>query len=74
MSGAEPVVQRMEWSEITAESLVWQWMRAPEGTDEFELLWRLDYRRATDTSQDSNDRSVRTIVVSAREALLTFRA
>src|SRR3954453_3692594 len=39
------VVQRMEWSEITSKSLVWQWMRAPEGSDEFELLWRLDYQR-----------------------------
>jgi hypothetical protein len=40
-----PVVQRMEWSQITAESLVWQWMRATEGTDDFTLLWRLDYTR-----------------------------
>ena len=45
IAGDASVVQRMEWSEITAESLVWQWMRAPEGTGEFELLWRLDYRR-----------------------------
>ncbi|MDT7539701.1 MAG: hypothetical protein QOI82_3286 [Actinomycetota bacterium] len=40
------VVQRMEWSDITPDSLVWQWMRAPERTSEFELLWRLDYRRS----------------------------
>jgi hypothetical protein len=40
-----PVVQRMEWSQITAESLVWQWMRAPDNGEEPELLWRLDYRR-----------------------------
>ncbi|MBK5305759.1 MAG: hypothetical protein JJD92_03635 [Frankiaceae bacterium] len=41
----KPVTQRMQWSDITADSLVWQWMRAPEGSDEFELLCRLDYRR-----------------------------
>jgi hypothetical protein len=40
-----PVVQRMEWSEIAPKSLVWQWLRAPEGSNEFELLWRLDYQR-----------------------------
>jgi hypothetical protein len=40
-----PVTQRMEWSDITGDSLVWQWMRAHEGATEFELLWRLDYRR-----------------------------
>jgi hypothetical protein len=40
-----PVTQRMEWSSITAESLVWQWSRAPEGSDEFALLWQLDYTR-----------------------------
>ena len=40
------VVQRMEWSDVTAESLVWQWMRAPEESEDFELLWRLDYRRS----------------------------
>jgi hypothetical protein len=39
------VRQRMEWSDITADSLVWQWMRAPDHPDDFELLWRLDYRR-----------------------------
>jgi hypothetical protein len=39
------VVQRMEWSHISAESLVWQWMRAPEDSQEFEVLWQLDYRR-----------------------------
>ena len=43
--GDKPVRQRMEWSSITAESLVWQWLRAPDGSDAFELLWRLDYRR-----------------------------
>ncbi|MDT7537243.1 MAG: hypothetical protein QOI82_828 [Actinomycetota bacterium] len=42
----EPVVQRMEWSQITTKSLVWQWLRAPESASEFELLWRLDYRRS----------------------------
>ena len=41
-----PVTQRMEWSEITAESLVWQWLRAPANSDHFELLWRLDYTRS----------------------------
>ena len=40
-----PVRQRMEWSAIGTDSLVWQWMRAPEGTKDYELLWRLDYRR-----------------------------
>jgi hypothetical protein len=43
--GGAPVVQRMEWSQITPESLVWQWMRAPEGTQQFALLWQLNYRR-----------------------------
>ena len=43
--GDKPVRQRMEWSEIAPDSLVWQWLRAPEGNDDFELLWRLDYRR-----------------------------
>jgi hypothetical protein len=39
------VVQRMQWMDITSESLVWQWMRAPEGSDDWQLLWRLDYVR-----------------------------
>lgn len=39
------VRQRMEWSEVTPDSLVWRWMRAADGAEEFELLWRLDYRR-----------------------------
>ena len=42
----EPVVQRMEWSAITEESLVWQWLRAPKGSDDVQLMWQLDYRRA----------------------------
>jgi hypothetical protein len=41
-----PVTQRMEWSSVTSYSLVWQWMRAPEHTDDFALLWRLEYVRA----------------------------
>ena len=41
------VTQRMEWSEISTDRLVWQWMRATAGSADFQLLWRLDYRRRT---------------------------
>jgi hypothetical protein len=39
------ITQRMVFSEISADSLVWQWFRAPAGTDDWQLLWRLDYAR-----------------------------
>jgi hypothetical protein len=42
-----PVIQRMEWSAITAESLVWQWLRVSKGTADVELLWQLDYTRVS---------------------------
>ncbi|MDX6198690.1 MAG: hypothetical protein QOJ79_1841 [Actinomycetota bacterium] len=41
------VTQRMEWSEIGPDRLVWQWMRAPVGSEDFQLLWRLHYLRRT---------------------------
>ena len=43
--GDAPMRQRMEWSCITTESLIWRWLRAPADSDDFELLWQLDYRR-----------------------------
>jgi hypothetical protein len=39
------VTQRMMWSEIGSESLTWQWLRAPQGSDDWQLVWRLDYTR-----------------------------
>ena len=39
------VTQRMVWSDITPESLVWQWMRAPTGSDDWQPLWRLHHVR-----------------------------
>jgi hypothetical protein len=39
------VTQRMRWSEIGPDSLVWQWMRADERSGDWQLLWRLDYAR-----------------------------
>ena len=42
------VGQRMRFTEITTDSLVWLWERAPDGTD-WETEWRIDYRRRLDT-------------------------
>jgi Protein of unknown function (DUF1579) len=42
-SGAA-VEQRMRFTEIAADGLVWLWERRPAG-GEWETLWRIDYRR-----------------------------
>jgi len=40
-----PVRQRMTFTDIAADSLVWQWWRAPAGTAEWTVQWRLNYSR-----------------------------
>jgi len=40
-----PVQQRMTFTEIATDSLMWQWSRAPVGTADWTVQWRLDYTR-----------------------------
>jgi hypothetical protein len=42
---AGDVTQRMTFTEIAADSLVWQWFRTAADTEDWQLLWRLDYAR-----------------------------
>ena len=39
------VLQRMTFSDITPDSLVWQWWRTAAGTVDWIVQWRLDYTR-----------------------------
>lgn len=41
------VVKRMIFSEIEAERFVWRWERSYDDGASWELLWTIDYRRAT---------------------------
>ncbi|MCU1591120.1 MAG: tetratricopeptide repeat protein [Frankiales bacterium] len=41
----EPVRQRMTWTQIAEDSLVWQWLRTTGDVEDWQLLWRLDYAR-----------------------------
>lgn len=42
--GDVAIAQRMTWRDVTADSLTWEWLGA-EGDSEWQLKWRLDYRR-----------------------------
>lgn len=45
VSDTDPkVVQQMRWYDVTPDSLTWDWLRSVDG-GEFELAWRLHYRR-----------------------------
>ncbi len=45
LDGAE-VTQRMTWRDITADAFGWDWERSRDDGATWELLWRIDYRRA----------------------------
>ncbi|HEY4347803.1 MAG TPA: hypothetical protein VGM80_09450 [Gaiellaceae bacterium] len=40
-----PLTQRMRFTEIAAERLVWLWERRRAGSTEWDVLWRIDYTR-----------------------------
>ena len=42
----DEVIQRMTWRDITSNSMVWDWERSRDEGATWELVWRIDYRRA----------------------------
>ncbi len=38
-------VKRMIFYNITSDSFTWDWQAAPEGSNEWQLLWRIHYKR-----------------------------
>jgi hypothetical protein len=43
---SQVIRQRMLWLDVTADSLRWEWQRSVDGGANWDLMWRLDYRRA----------------------------
>jgi hypothetical protein len=40
------VVQRMSWTEVTEDSLVWRWERSFDEGETWEATWVIDYERS----------------------------
>jgi hypothetical protein len=45
--GGVPIVQRMVWLDVDADTLRWEWQRSGDGGTTWEVAWAIDYRRAS---------------------------
>lgn len=50
-----PVLQRMVWLDVTADTLRWQWQRSRDAGASWDIAWEIDYHRVADTEPLEGD-------------------